>query len=89
MSKHFEDRLGDIAVWFQANKEGLPPHGEGLIKRLMFAEKALDCVFELLGICAQDLRDAEGRIRQEKHPLAKYLDPAAANARRRDIKVGD
>lgn len=83
MSAHFEDRLGDIAVWWQANKEVLPPHGEALIKRMKFLEKTLDCMFELLGIMAEDLRDAEGRLREEKHPLAQYMRPDAADSRRK------
>lgn len=49
MSVQAEERLGEIFKWYEYNKSSIPP--QDVVKKIMFLEKTIDCLFEL--ICLQ------------------------------------
>jgi hypothetical protein len=57
MSREFEQRLEDWALWFHENKD----RGRDYDKERAFLHKAIDGCIELLAIAAKDIQDVEGR----------------------------
>jgi hypothetical protein len=59
MSKDFEERLADWAVWYCKNEPHLPEMD--LIKQVKFLRKAVDGAFECLALAAKDIQIIEQR----------------------------
>lgn len=62
MSRQFEERLTEWAVWYDHNRRLLPEHD--LRKQIEFLIRAVDGAFECLALAAKDIQSLEGARRQ-------------------------
>jgi hypothetical protein len=74
MSRDFEARLADWAVWYHEHVND----GGDVHRQVAFLKKAVDGTLELLAIAAQDIQDLEGR--PKRSPL--IWTPFGQDARR-------
>lgn len=57
MSKQTEDRLGEIYTWYNYNKNTIPP--QDVMKKTLFLQKTIDCLFELIVRQAEEIQGME------------------------------
>jgi len=65
MSSVLEERLTDVAKWYDYHSRRVPV--DNIPARLQFQGKAIDCLLELLAIAALDIKRLEGNKGRNEH----------------------